>query len=309
MSVKKYVFASRAERNNYEKLSLQWGEVYRIQPNLPFLSIFSLDDLRVDEEDAERLKKTSVDYTLCSQDYCPIMCIEFDGLYDGVNIGTKYFPSRQPQQQWRGKIMNLKLNVAHESNFPFFVVGTDQFEAVSPTMRYTIVDGIIGDVLAHREFSRILEQGVDPEGIGIMPEDFENLPREERYEAIQEWITNVEVQSDLDNNPIRRAAAELDGRLRVRRWGWEAKHFPELGDGDSMEERIKEIEAALYIGSSVTVTTEDYGDLTETVMLPNFKGAGFGGALHLSIAIAQYICLSRLAKMRESNGAEPSTTA
>jgi hypothetical protein len=87
------------------------GEKYRLYHDLPFLNVFNTKDLvnaekllnmskwldpkepdrlTVSDVDYNRLKKTSIDYTLCGETTKPILCIELDGLKDGFNIGTKY---------------------------------------------------------------------------------------------------------------------------------------------------------------------------------------------------------------------------
>jgi hypothetical protein len=298
MGVRKYVFASRAERNSYEKLARTWGKSHEIQSNLPFLNVFCLDDLNLNSDDAERLKKTSIDFTLCDKEYRPIMCVEFDGLYDGVNIGHQYFPSRETRGRWRDKIMNLKLLVARESGLPFFVVGAPQFQDLLPELKYTIVDGIVGDVLAHRAMQETFQSGFDPEEHGYSKDEFEELPETEKGELIQDWATSVEVVSELSKNPVRRAAADLSYKLAITRWGVDWKYFPEVHAEAATLERAKEMEAALWVGCEVTLHTEDFGALSETIMLPNFQTLGFGGGIHLSEAIAELVCLVRLAGLR-----------
>lgn len=162
MGIKRSVFASRAERENFEKLARTWGQKQRLYHNLPFLNIFDFANLidlsdwprvgklEVNDRDKARLKKTSVDYTLCDEQDVPILCVEFDGLCDGFNVGTDYHPT-QPNPYdsggWRKTITELKLRVARGSLFPFFVVGYDYFRDVSADIRLTIVDGLIGSVL------------------------------------------------------------------------------------------------------------------------------------------------------------------
>jgi hypothetical protein len=298
MGIRKYVFASRAERNSYEKLARSWSKSHRIQSNLPFLNVFSIDDINLSDEDAERLKKTSIDFTLCDKDYSPIMSIEFDGLYDGVSIGAAYFPSRDTRGKWRQKIMELKIAIAQKSRFPFFVVGSEHFNDLSPELKLTIVDGIIGDVLARKAFQQKVESGFDPEEVGYSSENFNRLSGEERHEIVQDWVTGIEVQSEMDHNPIRRLAAQLSHSLDIQHCGSEGKYFPELQGEPATIERAKEMMASLYVGASVTIYTKDRGQLSETVMLPNFESCGFGFGLDLASAIAELVCLSRLAKMR-----------
>lgn len=158
MGIRKSVFGSRSERTNYEHLCRIWGDSYRVYHNLPFLNIFdtselydfsewSLRPVALDDVDRSRLKKTSVDFTLCGDRDAPILCIEFDGMYDGFNVGTRYLSNR-PSTPWRETIMGLKLRVAHGSLFPFVVVGAPQFETIAADAQLAIVDGIIGKIMA-----------------------------------------------------------------------------------------------------------------------------------------------------------------
>ncbi|WP_310410315.1 hypothetical protein [Chamaesiphon sp. OTE_8_metabat_110] len=114
MGINKSVFASKAERSHYEKLSRNWGSKYNIWHNLPYLNVFNVNNiidvddymsrvslaalgynesiktspvklLAVSDKDKNILKKTSIDYTVCNQNDEPILCIEFDGLGEGFN--------------------------------------------------------------------------------------------------------------------------------------------------------------------------------------------------------------------------------
>src|SRR4051812_49364091 len=116
MGTTKRVFASRAERTNYYKLSRRWGDNYRLYHNLPFLNVFTREPLfdfstwdlariTLSDIDFNRLKRTSIDYTLCNQEDEPILCIEFDGLQDGFNVGTTYLSNLSPSNPWRDQIL------------------------------------------------------------------------------------------------------------------------------------------------------------------------------------------------------------
>jgi hypothetical protein len=136
MPVSRNVFASQSERSNFYKLSRVWGDKYRIYHNLPFLNVFpvkvsdTLFDLSqlpprpitITNLERNRLKKTSIDYTLCNQDDAPLICIEFDGLQQGYNLGTQYRTTDETADSadtpsWREQILGLKLRVAHGSFF------------------------------------------------------------------------------------------------------------------------------------------------------------------------------------------------
>jgi hypothetical protein len=116
MGVKHNVFASASERENYYKLRRQWGDSHAVYHNLPFLNLFTCDNLidaqqmrlfSLGDLDRSRMKKTSIDYVLCDKHDTPLVAIDFDGLQEGVNIGTSYYPSRD-DSDWRRVIMNLK---------------------------------------------------------------------------------------------------------------------------------------------------------------------------------------------------------
>ena len=158
MGINRSVFASRAEKTNFYKLSRVWQGRCHIFHNLPFLGVFNTQNLldwsngtplSLEKFDFARLKKTSIDYVLCDENDKPLVAIDFDGLLDGFNVGTAYHPQEQPNP-WREQIMALKLKVAHGSIFPYFVVGSDYFSDLGDTVKLTLVDAIIGEVLAGR---------------------------------------------------------------------------------------------------------------------------------------------------------------
>lgn len=113
MGVKKSVFASNAERANFEKLRRQWGDRYDLWHNIPFLNVFEREPLfdfdtfppnriTISDIDYQRLKKTSIDYVLCERGTCkPLICIEFDGM-KLCAFGTSVGASPSQRLGWRG---------------------------------------------------------------------------------------------------------------------------------------------------------------------------------------------------------------
>ena len=75
--IRKSVFGSNSERKHYKHLARNWGDRYRIYHNLPFLNVFDVSNLidwsnleelkgiTIGDVDLSRLKKTSIDFTLC----------------------------------------------------------------------------------------------------------------------------------------------------------------------------------------------------------------------------------------------------
>jgi hypothetical protein len=314
MSVKKTVFGSKAERAYYYELKRQWGGEYQVFHNLPFLFVFAPNNLidprscwsasgpasiHLTPIELSRLKKTSIDFTLCDHHDTPILCIEFDGWQEGTNVGSAYLP-QTGNDQWRTDIMELKLKVAHGSLFPYFVVNSDHFASLAPQTKLNIVDGIIGEVLAGRETRRRFDAGFNPEDVGFTQPDFDELPPGQQDELIQDWVLSVEVDCELQFNPISRRVAEL--RLKAAT-GWESRYrcFPESDETAGTVDRVKkEMENALMNGATVRLSRKGFEDIESTVMLPNFQVPGFSSGFGLAEEIATLICLERALERNES---------
>ncbi len=218
MGVRRSAFASRSERDNYYKLSRTWGDKFRIYHNLPFLNIFTVDDLReITQEETNRLKKTSVDFALCNDLDEFVLCIEFDGWLQGVSRGTEYEPKKQPENSWRKEITELKLRVAHASGFPYFVFSSDEFKEVSPDVPLTLADGIIGDVIASQTAEARYETFQSPLGVELSGTEAHLLEAARGMRFVSEpdkqlrvdWSLLFQVAAETDMNPIMRRAWEL----------------------------------------------------------------------------------------------------
>jgi hypothetical protein len=310
MTAKKNVFSSKSERANLLKLSREWSDKYDIYHNLPFLNVFDpvglvdLSDwrnpqpIRLTELELSRLKKTSIDYTLCDGSDKPIICIEFDGLQQGYNVGTTYQTNIQ-STAWRKEITELKLKVAHGSEFPFFVVGSDYFEDISPQTKLTIVDGIIGEVIGNQVARGRMNQGFDPTEVGWTKEDFVELPENEKHDIVQDWIIGVEIDAEMEHNPVSRRLEELDGKVSSISYSIEYLVSPSIDHISDPSELIRHYDQAKFHGTRVTLTTEDFGPVKATAWLPNFKAPWHSG-VRLSEEIAKLLALEKLGKLRRS---------
>jgi len=315
MAAQKLVFASKAERDNYYKLRRQWGKNYHIYPNLPFLMVFNTKDLfdfsnwdlkkiELSKIEWSRLKKTSIDYTLCDENDVPLVCIEFDGLQDGFNVGREY-RTELPSDPWRQEITELKLKVAHGSMFPYFVVGSCHFANFSQDIQLTIVDGIIGEVLAKRVTHERLAKGFSPEDAGWSQEHFDKLHELEQHDIIQDWVFGVEVQAECENNPITVKCWDLKREVGISGWATRYVEYPEAPGVDfmstieNMKARIKALENATLVGAECIVKTPDLGPVKRTCWLPNFKTPYFT-SLGLMEEMAQLMALDWIKRQRKS---------
>lgn len=278
MGVKQHVFGSNAERAVWYKLSRRWGDSHTLYPNLPFLMVFEMRALAgITPQELGRLKKTSIDFTLCDATDKPLLCIEFDGLQDGFNIGAKY-RAAEPTSPWRDTITSLKLRVAHGFGFPYLVVGSDQFRDISEAVRLCVVDAVIGSVLAKQALGE-RARSFTPADVGMTDGAFEALSPSDQDELIAQWFIGAEAEADCAHNPIFAAQHDLLMALRKRLGAMQSTvryvYKPDIDDTETPQHRARLMDNAMYIGGRCTVTTPQFGAVTRTVWLPNFKTPGF----------------------------------
>lgn len=316
MAVKQHVFGSNAERAAWDKLRRRWGDGYSLYPNLPFLMVFDTKGVvdvsawpevlpapLISAQEFNRLKKTSIDFTLCDAAGKPLVCVEFDGLQEGFNVGTSY-RAADPTDPWRDAILTLKLRVAHGSLFPYFVVGSEQFEDISDAVRVCVVDALIGSALAGQAL-RERASRFTPEDIGMTNEDFERLPRSAQDEVIAAWFVGVEAEADVAHNPVFAAVYGLqrDVSRRLGRVHHTTRYVyqPSLDGADTPIERANLMRKALLHGAECTVTTTRFGAVTRTVWLPNFQAPGFSAYDFLD-ELAQLVALDAVRRKLDMRG-------
>lgn len=278
MGVKEHVFGSEKERRIWRKLSRRWGDSHTLYPNLPFLMVFDARTLvDITPQELGSLKKTSIDFTLCDANDKALICIEFDGLQEGFNVGAKY-RAAEPTDPWRDTITSLKLKVAHREGFPYFVVGTEQFRDISEAVQLCVVDAIIGSVLAGQAIGERAKT-FTPADVGMTNREFEALSSSQQDELIQNWFIGVEVDADLTHNPIFAAQHDLSMSLRKRLGSVQRTisyvYQPSIDDAETPLNRARLMDKAIHVGSKCTVTTAQFGAVTRTVWLPNFNTPGF----------------------------------
>jgi len=309
MGIRRSVFGSRSERRNYEQLCRQWGQKYRVYHNLSFLNVltvgelfdfstwWNLTPLTLTDIEMSRLKKTSIDFTLCDYTDAPILCIEFDGMNDGFNVGTKYV-AEHPPDPWRETIMALKLKVAQGSLFPFVIVGSPQFEQIDKATQLTIVDGIVGNILAFRAVKERIDGGFNPQEVGHSQESFSDLTDAERHEVIQDWVLVAEIESEAQFNPICSQCAALEKQLGCYGLTVRYTSYPNSEKVVSLAQRRSTVTEPLLLGATVTVNDPQTGEISATVMLPNFQTIGVK-PFSLAQEIAHLMVLYEVKKRRE----------
>jgi hypothetical protein len=295
MGVRKTVFGSRMERKCFQKLNETWGKHYHIYPNLPFLSVIapktdlnddSFETFKLSEEEYEQLKKTSIDFTVCDKKDVPLVCIEFDGLQDGFNVGDTYhLRNGTPGKKGRRAFIELKLRVAHAFCFPYLVLGSEEFRGLSDAVRLTIADGLIGEVMSLRSTNKRISAGFDPVQCGFCIEEFDELSQAQQSEIIGDWLTVIELESDFEHNPIVREVSRLSNKLHAY-----GHTMTFLNDGK--RDREKWVWVELEVESH-------YGKAAAKVYLPDFKTPYCYCTVHVAIEIAHLLALERLRKQNK----------
>jgi len=275
------IFGSSIERRCYGKLQDTWGDKYAVYHNQPFLSIFQ-DREAVTADEFDFLKKTSVDFVICSKDGRPLVCIEFDGMQHGHNVGSLYQPGMgQRDRDRRRRGLELKLRIAHEANFPFFVLSGEHFKGFSDGVRLSLVDAIIGEIFASQEVGDKFRNGFNPNEYGLTEEEFNALPFLEQRDMIEDWAIGVEVVADFTHNPIFKKVAELEEIVGLQS---HSQMYTSHPDFPSDTWSLVDCSA-----------TDKHGRQARTrVCIPNFKTPGCVFTVHIANEIGLLVCLEQL---------------
>jgi hypothetical protein len=279
------------EKKCFRKLTATWGKDYNIYHNLPFLLVFNgksdllsetLEPITLAEEEYELLKKTSIDFTICDKNDTPLVCVEFDGMQDGFNVGTKYYRRDGTSGKNGRRVMTeLKLRVAHGSRFPYFVIGSEEFRGLSDTIRLNIADGLIGEVMSQRATDQQVKAGFDPSRCGYSAEEFEAFSPSQQSAVVGDWFDTVEIESDFKHNPIAREVARL--AVELHETGNSTRFINcELHDPDK------------WVWVECGVTSRSNGSATAKVCLPDFKTPYCYFPIHLAIEIGHLLALEQL---------------
>lgn len=268
MTVRSTIFGSGSERDLYTAISSRWADRFAVYPSLPFATLIELRALNLTNSEREFLLKTNVDYTICTKrDGRPLLSIEFDGLSHGFSRLGRYVQIHEcddPAREWK---LDLKVRLATAASFPFVVVSYHEKNPIGEGLQLSIVDGIIGQVLANRDFQYRLKN-----------------TEWDRLDA----VFDEEIDAELRWNPISRALADIELRLIQR--GLMVSHstewfneppLPDLPAGDplspgfaeALKARGEAMQRAIWVGCRATVQTP-IAAVTESVRMRNIEHAG-----------------------------------
>jgi hypothetical protein len=296
--IKRSVFGSRGEKELFTSLHSHWGSRFDLWPSLPLAQIIDIKSAGGYLKGKERdfFLKTNVDYTLCTKNGRPILSVEFDGLGKGFSRRGEYLQQEPTIDPHRKLKLDLKLRVAKKEEYPFFVVSFEESKVLDQDTNLTIVDGIIGQVLAKQELQESLKTLYDDHR-----ERIESLPLGSRHDYIQELVLDAETLAELEWDPIAIAAAkcsyEAFEKGIVKSYRTEYLNDPELPDGDPftdiavIEKRIAAMQNAIRVGCRIIADTPKVA-IIETVWLRNFEETAVS-PLHIAVNIAELLVFKR----------------
>lgn len=295
MGVKGNIFDGVHEEKLYKHIYSQWNKFFNIYPQLPFTKIFDIRSLNINKKERDFLLKTNLDITVCDKKYKPIMCIEFDGMSEGYNKNNQYVQVKK--DPLRKRKLELKLKIAAEHNFPFYIISYDEKKYISERIHLGIIDGIIGQTIAKlkfKSFIRELNKYTNKERAKIV---FKN--EYARQEYLQDIVTSLEVKLELDWDPIAKMASEIESILFQRgiahRLSYKPLSDPELPelkdifDFEGMEKILESWKNIKRHGYEVTCETIK-GKVSEIAWVRNFENQGVS-SINIARNIAELLAL------------------
>jgi hypothetical protein len=298
MNLRKSIFDSAHEKELFNHLESNWKNHFKIYPQLPFTKIFNVDQLNVSFKEKDFILKTNIDYTICDKLDKPLMCIEFDGWSHGYNRGGEYI--QIVEDPLRKKKLELKLKIAIEKNFPFYIIAYDEKVYFSENIHLTVIDGIIGETIAKINFKeKINEYLEDSKGI------LDSMSEYERHEYIQDLVISTEFELELKWNPISRRASEIQSILHDRgivlNFTYQYLSKPELPeikdffDIERLEARLDAMKNIEWQGCKASCETPK-GKVIQQAWVRNFEGM-HASPLIIVKNIAELLLFCKVAKI------------
>lgn len=211
MRVCESIFGSRSEQTAFSRIREAWSGKIDVYPSLPLANIIEASDDELSVADHRRLLRLSVDYCICEPTGRPIFGVEFDGIGDGITGSDGRY--RQRRNRWRYSRreadMNFKLDLARRAGYPLIVVGEREVDPLGEGEAVTVLDGIIGSVLASRAFNA----GYD-DAVARVTQDIESPSSEDYVDALDD----LTLEANADYNPLGLAWLNLPVGCMLTPW-------------------------------------------------------------------------------------------
>lgn len=298
MKIRKSIFGSKSEYDLFRALQNRWSKDFDLWPSLPFSSIVELEksEPSLSSKEREFFYNTNIDYTLCTKSGSPVLSIEFDGLGKGYSRNCEYIQIEESSDPYRKLKLDFKIKIAKKLDYPFYVISFEESKELAPDLNLTIVDGIIGQVLAKKEFREKIKTFYDENR-----EMIESLPNYAQREYVQDLVLDAETIAELRMDPISELAAKYEFEATekgiTRGYKMEYLNDPPLPDGDPfediavLEKRIDAIKNATRVGCRMIINTPKIA-IIETVWVRNFED-NFISPLHIANNIAEMLAFKK----------------
>jgi hypothetical protein len=298
MSLKKNIFDGHHEEELFEYLKSKWNSYFNIYPQLPFSKIIDINKLTISDKERDFLYKTNIDYTICDKENRPKMCIEFDGMSYGYSRENSYIQLKP--DSLRKKKLELKLKIASDHLFPFYIISYPEKKYISEKMYLTVIDGVIGQTIAKQELAGEINKRLEDQKDYLEPmQDFY------RDEHIQDLVTSIEVELELTWDPIAKMASEIELILFQKDIAFstsykplsrpELPNFRGIDDIEGLTKRIEALKNIEWHGYEVIVETRK-GKVSETAWVRNIE-SDWASPIIISKNIAELLALYKAAEM------------
>ena len=296
--IRKSVFANSSDKELFSSLQSQWGPNFDLWPSLPLAQIIDVESVGhyLTEKECDFFLKTNIDYTLCARSGRPILSVELYGLGNGFSRHGEYVQQGATTDPYRKMKLDLKLRVAQNEKYPLFVVAFEESTSLDKDICLTIVDGIIGHVLANQESKGPLSTLIADHGDLI-----ELSPSTSEQDYIQDLLRHAEPLAELKWDPIAKLAAKYEHdafeKGIVKSYRTEYLNHPELPGCDPftdlsvIDKRIAETKDEVRVGCRIIADTPEMAIL-ETVWLRTFENNAVS-PLHIAVNIAELLVFKR----------------
>lgn len=203
-------------------------------------------------------------------------------------------PARETSDPYRELKMDFKLKAAKDTHYPFVVVSYEEAKTIDEEESLTILDGIVGQVLARHERETLLSEFIE-----TSKDKIDGMREDMKHEYFQDLVIDAEVMAELDVDPIAKKAAQYSMACVGTGFSHSTEYLcepplPEITgffDVEGLKARIEAMKHAVRIGCRIIIKTPK-SPIVQIVWLRNFEGFGINPP---SIAenIAEYLAFKR----------------
>ena len=300
MAVRDSIFGSKREEEGFRSIEHSWGADYALHPQFP-LSALLTPDCKLPEDEWDLFLKTSIDYVLATKEGLPILAIDFDGMGGGFDRDGEYVQVRATQDPNRKRKFDWKLSFAEQNGFPYHIVSSGEFRHLGRGIELTVVDGIIGSVIANK---KILESA--PSFLEEHANAIEDQPDWYKSEFIQDLLMGLEIECEAEHSKIWRKKCEVMAQIVSitgtmsyphRYFTFEEPECPSVEwppweNSEAFQRRVEAFKRVEVWGCTVTISDTPIGEVSATVRVRNVAHA-----LSLVMEIGELMAWSKLRRL------------